>query len=565
MLNKGVKINKISIEQFRRFHNVEFDIGSCVTLIAGQNGTNKSTLLGMLCQPFSFGVIGGKTAGHPDNSRYTDNYHGINLADFKDLTGNPYNYDCEDVFRLSNVHDTIDKKYSYRLHLTGHCVTSKSPIYNDGLLVRAQLRPDKKRIRFVAGPKASSEAGEGNFPHPVIYFGLNRHWPLALVKGMNTGKHPEIDGSDEDWYIEKYNQILLLGEDSNKAEFRTPDKRTTSKKDFIGVSGKDYNSESFSAGQDNLGQILTSILSFKRLKSKLGDKYQGGLILVDEIDSTLHADAQVELLKILCEVAEDFQLQIIATTHSLYLLQNAFQSKLKNKIKVIYLKREDALAIDSGFSTFEEIENNLKIQAQPRLRKKSNKVSLIFEDKVGKSMFFAIIGNTLNKYFHRVDMDSLDAGTLANLASLATRVPELEKVILIPDGDVKKHTKESKNIVFLPGDTRPETLLHECLKNLTDADPFWLKCLATGYTRQVAIVKPGKVPSDFQEAKKWYKKWYKEQSKFWGRSNIIAFLKWADSNKDLCKLFCQDFFKALKRVSPEAIPKEKTKNILERY
>lgn len=89
MTTKGVKINKISIENFRRFHNIEFNIGSCITLIAGQNGTNKSTLLGMLSQPFSFGVIRGKTAGHPDNSRYTDNYHEINLAGFKDLTGNP--------------------------------------------------------------------------------------------------------------------------------------------------------------------------------------------------------------------------------------------------------------------------------------------------------------------------------------------------------------------------------------------------------------------------------------------------------------------------------------------
>ena len=124
MSNKGVKINKISIEQFRRFHNVEFDIGSCVTLIAGQNGTSKSTLLGMLCQPFSFGVFQGKTAGSRDNSKYTDNYHGINLSDFKDLTGNPYNYDCEDVFRLSNVHDTHTKNYLYRLHLSGSCITS---------------------------------------------------------------------------------------------------------------------------------------------------------------------------------------------------------------------------------------------------------------------------------------------------------------------------------------------------------------------------------------------------------------------------------------------------------
>ena len=58
-----VKIDKISIEQFRRFENVEFEISKNITLIAGQNGISKSTLLGMLCQPFSFGVHQGRTAG----------------------------------------------------------------------------------------------------------------------------------------------------------------------------------------------------------------------------------------------------------------------------------------------------------------------------------------------------------------------------------------------------------------------------------------------------------------------------------------------------------------------
>ncbi len=563
MTTNGVKINKISIEHFRRFHNIEFDIGSCITLIAGQNGTNKSTLLGMLSQPFSFGVIRGKTAGHPDNSRYTDNYHGINLADFKDLTGNPYNYDCEDVFRLSKVHDTIDKRYSYRLRLSGKCITSKSPIYQDGLLVRTQLRPDTKRIRFVAGPNASSEAGEGNFPHPVIYFGLNRHWPLALVKRMSIGYHTEIDDRDKEWCIEKYNQILLLEEATNKAEFVTADK--SPKKDFLGVSSKDYNSESFSAGQDNLSQILTAILSFKSLQLKLGDKYQGGLILIDEIDSTLHADAQSVLLETLCEAAEKYQLQIVGTTHSLFLLKHAFQSKIKSKVKVIYLKREDDNVVDSGYSTFEDIENNLKVMAQPKRCKKPQKVSLIFEDDVGKNMFFAIIGSTLNQYFHRVEMDSLCAGSLANLASLSLKVPELEKVILIPDGDVKDYIKKSKTLVFLPGSSRPETLLYECLKKLSDMDPFWQDCPANGYSRQVAILKPGKIPTEPNEAKKWYKNWYKTQSQYWGRANKVAFSKWVTSNKVLCKEFCQEFFKILKRISPEAIPKEKTKGILEKY
>ena len=562
MTTNGVKINKISIEHFRRFHNIEFEIGSCITLIAGQNGTNKSTLLGMLSQPFSFGVIRGKTAGHPDNSRYTDNYHGINLANFKDLTGNPYNYDCEDVFRLSKVHDTIDKRYSYRLHLSGKCITSKSPIYQDGLLVRTQLRPDKKRIRFVAGPNASSEAGEGNFPHPVIYFGLNRHWPLALVKRMSIGYHTEIDDRDKEWYIEKYNQILLLEEATNKAEFVTADK--SPKKDFVGVSSKDYNSESFSAGQDNLGQILTAILSFKSLQSKLGDKYQGGLILIDEIDSTLHADAQATLMETLCEAAEKYQLQIVATTHSLFLLKQAFHSQIKSKVKVIYLKRADNHVVDSGYSTFEDIENNLKALAQPKRSKQLKKVSLIFEDEAGKNMFFAIIGRTLNPYLRCFKMKSISAGVLANLASL--KVPELEKVILIPDGDVKHCTKKSKNLVCLPGSSRPETLLYECLKKLSDTDPFWQDCPANGYSRQVAILKPGKIPEEPHGAKKWYKNWYEEQSQYWGNANKIAFSTWATNNKELCGEFCREFFKILKQIiSPEAIPKEKTERILEKY
>jgi predicted ATPase len=567
MPKTGVKIHKIKIDHFRRFNDVEFDIGNCITLIAGQNGTSKSTLLGMLCQPFSFGVFQGKTAGRSDKSNYTDNYHGENLAKYEDLTGNPYCYDCEDVFRLSKAHDTIDKDYSYRLHLSGNCITRKSPIYESGLLVRAQLRREKGRekgrIRFVAGPKISSEAGEGNFPHPVIYFGLNRHWPLALVKKMTIDVHTEMNETDREWYIGKYNQILMLDETTNRTEFITADKI---KGDFVGISGKDYNSESISAGQDSLGKILTAILSFKRLKSQLGDRYQGGIILIDEIDSTLHAVAQLELLKTLCEAAKEYQLQVIATTHSLFMLKQAFQSSLKNKIKVIYLKREDDHIVDSRFSTYAEIEKNLQVEAQPKARKKPEKVSLIFEDEVGRNMFFAIIGRKLNSYFHHFEMKSLGAGSLSHLATLSLKVPELEKIILIPDGDVKKDIKNrSKNLVFLPGSSRPETLLYECLKTLLEADSFWSKCPADGYSKQVAIIKPGKVPTDSKEAKEWYKDWYRQQSKYWGRSNKLAFTKWAENNNGLCRIFCQEFFKILRSVSSEPIPRELTKRILQNY
>ena len=246
-------IDKIYIDKFRRFNNVEFVLSGNITLIAGQNGTSKSTLLGMLCQPFSFGNIRGPKSGADDNSMYTKNYHGLKLNEFTGINGSKFSYDSDEVFRLSNRHDTLEKKYKYKIFLQGTCLDSNSAIESNGLQVEAKKRND--RIRFVAGPGGSHEAGEGNFPHPVIYLGLNRLWPLAMLKRVNVGKTKSTSEVDQKWYVKKYNEILVLDESENDTELLQSDKGF--KQDFIGPASKDYNSESCSAGQDNLGQILT--------------------------------------------------------------------------------------------------------------------------------------------------------------------------------------------------------------------------------------------------------------------------------------------------------------------
>ena len=43
-----MKITHIHIERFRGFQNEDFEVGSLLTAIAGQNGTQKSTLLGII-------------------------------------------------------------------------------------------------------------------------------------------------------------------------------------------------------------------------------------------------------------------------------------------------------------------------------------------------------------------------------------------------------------------------------------------------------------------------------------------------------------------------------------
>ncbi len=550
------RVDRLKIETFRRFRDIPIQFGDHITLIAGQNGTSKSTLLGMLAQPFSFGVVRGRTAGKADASSYTANYHGIKLQEFKDLAGKPFMYDCDDVFRLSKKFD-FAKKYIYETELSLPAGVGAN-LPDNSLLTKSRDRKDKDNItgmRFVTGPGASHESGEGNFPHPVIYLGLNRLWPLAESKKC-TFPRDTLSDEDKKWHVEKYNEILCLDEHDNSAKFMN----TAEKSKFITPESSDYDGESCSAGQDNLSQLLTAILSFRGLEKELGDRYQGGMLLIDELDATLHAFAQDKLLELLCAVSDELGLQIIATSHSLHMLEMAYQSPLRGNIKVQYLTNEDGGISTREFSSFQDMSDHLKVLATPPPRKKPQKVSVVFEDKEGEFLFKQICGSKLRSYVQCTNTASLGGGHLKNLAYMSKALPELHDVILVPDGDMAKTwANPPKNLLPLPGGKRPETLIYRHLFKMKDADPFW----GPTYTRQFAVTSQGGVALRTGEGKRWVKKWYKEQSEHWGRSNQKVFKSLVQAHKTDCMKFCKKFVKLLKGRFKGEVPKDVIDSTLE--
>ncbi|MBC5734436.1 AAA family ATPase [Lawsonibacter hominis] len=46
-------IRSIEIEKFRAFQQVSFTLGKRITAISGRNATQKTTVLGMIGQPFT--------------------------------------------------------------------------------------------------------------------------------------------------------------------------------------------------------------------------------------------------------------------------------------------------------------------------------------------------------------------------------------------------------------------------------------------------------------------------------------------------------------------------------
>ncbi len=91
-------IKKIEIQKFRGFENVDFNLGSQLTIIAGKNGTQKTTILGMLSQPFT---ITGDT--NP-------------MKDEKPLCGGSFKSAFNEKFKLSNNFDKA-KSHEWTLHV----------------------------------------------------------------------------------------------------------------------------------------------------------------------------------------------------------------------------------------------------------------------------------------------------------------------------------------------------------------------------------------------------------------------------------------------------------------
>jgi predicted ATPase len=554
------KVACLDIKQFRRFQNITIPFGEHVTLIVGQNGTSKSTLLGMLAQPFSFGVVRGKTAKSPDASIYTNNYHGLKLHEYEDLTGRPFMYDCDDVFRLSKAFD-FGKEYEYKIRINsqGHTGTDLS---ENPLLTKSRPRKTNTEVtgmRFVTGPGASHESGEGNYPHPVLFLGLNRLWPLAVTKKCSF-PGDVLSSQDSAWYVEKYNEVLCLDEHGNRAKFMD----TSEKKKFITPESGNYDGESCSAGQDNLSQILTAILSFRALKNKLGERYQGGMLLIDELDATLHAFAQSKLLALLCEASKKLDLQIVATTHSLRLLEDAYQSRLNRDIELLHLANRDGVIAMEEFQTYQEVADHLRVEVTSP-RKKPDKVSVVFEDDEGRFLFQQICGSKLRNYIACANTSSLGAGQLKNLAEMSKKLPVLESAIFIPDGDMAKQwPKPPRNLLALPGRERPETLVYKHLFSMRDSDPFWKECGST-YTKQFALTSKGGTSLNKGDDKRWVKNWYNEQRRYWGRGKQKPFKSWVQAHRIECLDFCKQFIRLLRSRYRVDIPQNAIDKILEQF
>lgn len=527
---KELGIESIEIEKFRKFKPMTIPIGRYVTVISGQNGTGKSTPLGMLGQPF--GLEGAKSIfGKVMRAKFTD------------------------IFKLSPGKD-IPGEHVYFVNLRD------KELYNGETRVQVKSYPRKDYpklpIRIVTGAKR--EKGDGNIDFPVIYLGLKRTYPVGEIPNVTSADAP-LTEEEADLFIAWYSKVFLSWNQGDITPVELG--KNSVKKSTLLVNAEEYDFLANSAGQDNLGQILGALISFKRVKEEIGDEYRGGMLLVDELDATLFPASQEAIFDLFIEAAKQLKIQVVFTTHSFSLLERAMSYKGKHgDVEVVYLRRRSSGIEIVGDPTMDDVRADLNVRRQPSAPKVKAEV-WCEDDEAAWLLRHILPQNVASKC--KIIAARLSCG---ELAELSTRdIDSLKDVTFVVDGDAvksaSKKIRESKNLCILPtGDRNPERAIYDDLMALPDDGSFWGEMEKKNrYTQQMFMRSFEESHTDHRpfedlnkdarkkarvEDKAWFKK--EKGRGGWGANGTDFINQWKELHAVEVASFVEDFSTKVDRV-----------------
>ena len=496
-------IKSVHIKKFRGFNDVRFHLGNNLTVIAGQNGTQKTTLLGILSQPF--------TITDKENPLYGE----------KPLCGGNYKSLFSEKFKLSDAFD-IPQSHEWTLNINNE----EDPEFTIESIKRDSS--GSTGIRF--WKKGDRSKGSGYIQLPVIYLSLSRLFPIGEDSGINASNEIVLTDDEFNFYKDWHNKILIIPD----VEMTAVDYLVSKQKNTLGVNTDFYDWKMNSAGQDNIGKILLAILSFKRLKAAHGAAYKGGILVIDELDATLYPASQIKLIEALRKFSSQLNIQVIFTTHSLSILERTCDLQqdehLVSQVKVIYLQKSDGKVKALENVSFDLIRNKLNVALA--IQPPTKKIPVFTEDNEGEIFFRAIIKRKSS------DLEfincTLGCDNLIELSRKKIKGFKFPESLIVLDGDVKSETSKMRrinqldNIVILPGQKSPERLLAEFLHGLSDESPVWDN-IQNGYSKQHVF--QDFTLREIQTNRDKAKNWFNSQKQYWGRNCANVINPWIEENR----------------------------------
>ncbi|MEE3670574.1 AAA family ATPase [Actinobacillus pleuropneumoniae] len=442
-------ITNLDIDHYRKLRNITLSFTPGINLISGTNGTCKSSILHII----------------------SNSFQGVN-SDDEGLR------ECLSI--ITRINQSINPKINnltkgdnrYNDPAPGKKGELYKVQYNNGSILGFRRHNARSTSRFSLKPKYATP-GESLPESPVIYLGLTRLIPIGELMDVYANIRKSLPEDYQNEIIQKYNELTGIPiKNISTHEITGLKRRGEFETDLEGID-----SNTISVGEDNLFVILNALYSAKYYSSVTNKR--PSIILIDEIDAGLHPSLQFRLLNLLREFSRNFNIQIIFTTHSLYLIDKA----LKNRDNIIYLMKSanNSVSLMQNPDIF-KIEMHLNSETRQDLYK-DKKLPIFSEDDEARIMI-NIIFDTLSEndqqfasirhYFHLVQMKS-GCQNLKTLFKDRVLTANTLKAICILDGDSRTHELKH-NIISLPGQNSPEKITFQHLDKLLSNksyNDFW--------------------------------------------------------------------------------------------
>lgn len=405
----------LKIQKFRSLKDRYLPLGKCITVITGKNGTMKSSLLGLIAHPFS----------SPNNA--------------KDLYNQDLKTDMRNVFRLSLEKDS--EEYIYYLE----ALTTNDEILSEP--IRVYPRPEENRHRVTVG--GTNEAGSGNFALNTSMITLSRLYPM-----INTESHViEANLSEyEKRTISREYELIMQRSAFNQFETVSDQKI----KNTCGPKNTYYDFNSISSGEDNLGSILYKLLAFERAKTN--ENCLQGILCIDEFEASLHPVVQTQFFDFLLKWSKKNHVQIVMTTHSLYLMYHCLSLQQHphyedNAISIVNISTMQ-VGRDNNFrfisnpdykTIYKELTYVSPDEAPPY------KVNVICEDNEAKNVLTKLLGRTVTKHINIItNISGNEGSSWSGLVSLAKNGSALlEDSVILLDADAGAYNVPFQRITKL--------------------------------------------------------------------------------------------------------------------
>lgn len=281
----------------------------------------------------------------------------------------------------------------------------------------------------------------GNLERPnrhVTYIDLSRIQPVGARSGYSKivkSRHTEASArAFEHDRLARLSHVMGRNYEAAKMALTNIDK--TREIPVVGQRGNTYSGFHQGSGEIMIAELLQA------------DFQKYGLIIIDEIESSLHPRAQRRLMRELAELCRERDLQILLTTHSPFVLE-----ELPSEARVYLMDIEDSKRVMVGVSPMFAM-SQMDDEPHPECE-------LFVEDVAAKVMLGELLAAHAGELFVRCSIVPFGAASVGRaLGIMASQKRFPRPTVIFLDAD----NPESPGCVLLPGGDAPERVVFESLR-----------------------------------------------------------------------------------------------------